>query len=295
MQTNDIIDITPTAERGLATTTAIIDGAFEIVPSIEPSWDMARKWAETAKRLQRGVFWSKAMAGIQLIGLREQHGTNQGKRRDLGTSPSSLEKLDWPDLVKREMGISDETARLWMRYGEQVIPALKQFPDLAQLADKPVSRWSHDEVTLVGEALEKIGDRKEQKDFMAALGVLQTADQNARQPPNNKCLQEWLQKVHPKLAGTTWGHLPKGIRHEFDVAVKKGQAQRHLVNAVTKSDDEVAEAVALWSGITGEVSIPGNQEKLALLPDAELERVLGAFVDVNNIIRDLQKARPGKK
>lgn len=94
-------------------------------PVAPAAFATARHHATEAFRLGTAAANHAILCGIELIRLRDQHGTNQGARNDLKrTSPIASEKLNWPELVRREVGISDDTARQWMQAARNQLPAL---------------------------------------------------------------------------------------------------------------------------------------------------------------------------
>lgn len=85
---------------------------------------IARHHATEAMRLGSAAAQHAILCGIELIRLREAHGTTQGTRNDLRTSPKASEKLSWPERVGQEVGISDDTARLWMQAARNQLPTI---------------------------------------------------------------------------------------------------------------------------------------------------------------------------
>lgn len=95
------------------------------VASAPAAFSTARHHAQEAFRLGTAAANHAVLCGIELIRLRDQVGTTQGQRNDLKrTSPQAAEKLSWPELVRREVGISDDTARRWMQAARNQLPAI---------------------------------------------------------------------------------------------------------------------------------------------------------------------------
>ena len=138
------------------------------------SWEAVQYWATAAARFQHASVAAQVMAGFALKELQKAHGTNQGKRTDLATSPSNLEKLDWPDLVKKYAGVSNETARKWMLMADGVRKEWKKLDSgtrLKALMSVPVSDWTDADSQLVSDSLHKAADGMTQIDFMRELGL----------------------------------------------------------------------------------------------------------------------------
>ncbi len=139
-------------------------------------WAAAWNWANAAERFAKASIAAQVMCGFELLALRQKYGTNQGKRRDLGTSPSDLEKLDWPTLVKKNIGKSDETARTWMAMAEAVKPRLKKMGNdgaefFAHLMEVPINEWTLVQVEMLTTTVEKITDGRTQMEFLLECGV----------------------------------------------------------------------------------------------------------------------------
>lgn len=186
---------------------AVPSGAREALEKYNPaaiqsgapsSWAQVKYWVATATKGAMVSVAAQVMTGFCLIDLRKEHGTNQGKRRDLTptegpddtrcdtTSPSDLEKLDWPDLVKKFAGVSDETARNWMRTAADIKRRWKKIAPEARIRELirlPVSDWSEADTKLVFEALVKAIDGATMIDFMRELGLAkQLARGTGREP-----------------------------------------------------------------------------------------------------------------
>jgi hypothetical protein len=173
-----------------------------------PSWERVSYFADLAAKFQHASTAAQVMAGFDLLDLRKLHG-NQGKRTDVidvskmserefkkaldkvapdgkaGTSPSNLEKLDWPDAVKKYAGVSDETARSWMKMAEGIRSKWKKLAPqerLQQLMSVAPSEWSEKDTKLVYDSLSKVCDGKTQIDFLRELGLAKKAPGN----PNAK-------------------------------------------------------------------------------------------------------------
>lgn len=152
--------------------------AVSQVADEKPTWDMARKFADAANRFEHGAVACRVMAGIALLDLRETYGTNQGARTDLGTSGHDVEKLNWPELVGRELGISDKTAGRWMKMAEAAMPRLQAGEAgevFRQLLQTPVTQLTDKQNKALTQAVEKLVDGRSQLDFMESLGLIAPA------------------------------------------------------------------------------------------------------------------------
>lgn len=153
--------------------------------AITSTWDGVRHWLNAAKMFEQGKLFSQVMIGFELLALRKAHGTNQGKRRDLRdtTSPQAAEKLtsdqqnqgnaklDWPELVKKEAGISDDTAARYMDLAKAATPRLKKLPALKNFDPlaMPLAQLPAPQKSAMEKAVRKLTDGRTQTDFFAAL------------------------------------------------------------------------------------------------------------------------------
>jgi len=150
------------------------------------TWDTVKYWADIAGKLSHAFVAAQVMAGFALLELRKDHG-NQGKRTDLeadasATSPNDLERLDWPNAVKKYAGVSDETARTWMKMAEGVRSKWKKLAPqekLKELMAVPPTEWSDKETKLVCESVQKATDGLSQIEFMRELGLAKKPSHNA--------------------------------------------------------------------------------------------------------------------
>lgn len=142
----------------------------------ETPYAAARHHATEAFRLGSQAAQHAILCGIELIRLREQHGTNQGARNDLAETspqrggkssqgrPSHPSSPSWPELVHREVGLPEETARRWMQAARNQLPALAT---QLQLADG----------TATIEAVAEVLDQPQTLQAVAALTAGKTLEQ----------------------------------------------------------------------------------------------------------------------
>jgi hypothetical protein len=140
-------------------------------------WSAVRQYVDMAEKFTRCQLACQVMAGFELNELHKVLGIRHGKRTDL-TSPIvgevNLKPLSWPDLVKREAGISEQTSRNWMAMATAVKPRLKKLKGsdrLRALLQQHPSEWTKDDTELMRAAVHKITDGKTQTDFLEELGL----------------------------------------------------------------------------------------------------------------------------
>ncbi len=78
------------------------------------NWSPAKKALDAFTESARNGAVHAVRCGLELVRLRHELGVLPGRRTDL-TSPHAAERLNWADMVSRELGISDDTAQRWMR------------------------------------------------------------------------------------------------------------------------------------------------------------------------------------
>jgi hypothetical protein len=148
------------------------------------TWEAAKYWADLASKFQHASVAAQVMAGFVLNELHKAHGIKPGARTDLNL-PTELGGSEapksWPDLVKDQAGVSDETARKWMGMADGVKKKWKKLAPqdrLKELMAVSPSAWTDKDMKLVCDSLHKVTDGKSQLDFMRELGL-------AKKPPGN--------------------------------------------------------------------------------------------------------------
>jgi hypothetical protein len=143
--------------------------------SIPTGWHGVRYWTNMAGKFERAKLASQVMAGFELLALRKDHNVKHGgDRRSKPNVSDLIEQTPWPELVKQNAGISDDTARNYMAMAEACKPRLKKLAGsdrLRELLLQPPSQWTADDYTLIEATVHKITDGKTQLEFMWELGV----------------------------------------------------------------------------------------------------------------------------
>ena len=146
-------------------------------PAANNTWDAVRYWASGAERFSQATLACQVMAGFALKELHQANKISQGKRTDLNLPNglvSSHDGKSWPEIVKAESGISDETARNWMKMAEGVKARWKKLPirdRLNALMTVPPSQWAESDAKLISDAVHKATDGRTQLEFMWELGI----------------------------------------------------------------------------------------------------------------------------
>lgn len=153
------------------------------ITQVPKGWDGVAYWSQNAKRFSHASVASQVMAGFELLELRSVKGVrkgapkgNQNARRE-NQIPSNLgiDSVSWEELVREYAGVSDETARLWMKMAEACRPRLKRMNGLERLQELlqvPMTEWDKDATELVSRAVHKLADGRTQMEFMLDMGVL---------------------------------------------------------------------------------------------------------------------------
>jgi hypothetical protein len=93
-------------------------------PSAPAAFSAARHHAQEAFRLGSAAANHAILCGIELIRLREAQPELRGRTPSSGKKTDTIGVLSWPELVRREVGISDDTARQWMQAARNQLPAI---------------------------------------------------------------------------------------------------------------------------------------------------------------------------
>lgn len=94
----------------------VIDGAVEIVPAADnslaaqsPEFDPARQYLSAARLHGAATAAFLVLLGVEIKRLRAIHQPKRGQPKKNSRNVSGI--LSWPELIKRELGISDDSAR----------------------------------------------------------------------------------------------------------------------------------------------------------------------------------------
>jgi len=213
---------------------------LQIIPTIQSgvtsaaTWDTVKYWAELAAKFSHASVAAQVMAGFALNELKKANNIKPGNPHR-GQLPNDLVIKTWPELVAEFAGISDETARNWMRMADGVKAKWKKLAPqekLKALMSVSPSQWSEDDTKLVTASLHKIADGQTQTDFMRELGL-------AKKPSKNPNAGDY---EHGKKKALTTAEAAAEIeRMALEDSVKMGEwiraSNRSFVNV---SDLEVS-------------------------------------------------------
>lgn len=152
---------------------------LQTIPTIQSgvtaaaTWDAVKYWAVLAAKFSHASVAAQVMAGFTLNELKKAHNIKPGNPHH-GELPNGLVIKSWPELVAEHAGISDETARNWMKMADGVKSRWKKLAPqekLKALMSVPPSAWSEDDTKLVSDSLHKVTDGQTQTDFMRELGL----------------------------------------------------------------------------------------------------------------------------
>jgi hypothetical protein len=134
-------------------------------------------WVDHAGRFERAKTACLVMAGFELLEIKRRMGFVQGGCR--GQKPNDSVFASWQEFCRDQIGISDDTARGWMRMAEALKPRLRKLPGLGHLIreiiDVPLAQLSPEKCRLLEDAVHKLADGKTQLDFMTELGLVKSA------------------------------------------------------------------------------------------------------------------------
>ena len=152
------------------------------------SWEAVHFWSQNSARFQHASLACQVMAGFALNQLHSQYRITPGNRtgRNQFTPPSEELPNDsvippqgtWSDLVRLHAGVSDDTARNWMRMAKGIAQRWANLPikdRLRALISTPASEWQEADTKLISDAVQKATDGLTQMEFMWELGIAKKA------------------------------------------------------------------------------------------------------------------------
>jgi len=134
------------------------------------TWDGVRHWQTAAKLFEQGKLFSQVMIGFELLALHKANGISQGKRTDLsGNFPQS--GGSWEDILQKETGLADSTARRYMDMATAAAPRLKKLPALKNFDPftNNIAQLPEPQRKALTSAVKKLTDGKSQADFFEEL------------------------------------------------------------------------------------------------------------------------------
>ena len=199
MTTKDNLSVSP------ATNSIAPNLAF---PTTENTWDAVRYWVGMSTRFKQADLACQVMAGFALRALYKQHGVGRGRRvkANHSATPNQIPNdsvfdhngQSWPEIVKAEAGVSDDTARNWMSMSDGIKSRWKKLPvrdRLRSLMEVSPSQWSDDDTKLITDAVHKSTDGRTQLELMWDLGIAKKPSGNPHakgtgQPSKNLTAEE---------------------------------------------------------------------------------------------------------
>lgn len=230
------------------------------------TWDHVKYWADTAAKLSHASIAAQVMAGFALLELHKKHNVKAGQPKkelpnhseilsDASDQPDTSDKK-WPDLVKDNAGVSEDTARNWMKMADGIKAKWKKLAPqekLRELMSVPVGEWNDKQVAAVQTAVQKATDGMTQTEFLRELGIAKKAPGN----PNAK------------------GGEKKKLTMSEEAELRKRQA----------TED--------WAAIYRMASV--YRDKFVLLPDADVEAQIATLEEALNARKAWLKNPVGKR
>lgn len=154
----------------------LVKTSFDFPAQANNTWDAVRYWVGMSARLKQADLACQVMAGFALRELHQTHkiGPGQPKKELPNDLVISHRSQSWAQIVQAEVGVSDETARNWMKMADGVKSRWKKLPvrdRLSALMTVPPSQWSEPDALLISEAVHKATDMRTQAEFMWDLGI----------------------------------------------------------------------------------------------------------------------------
>jgi hypothetical protein len=186
-------------------------------PTVASDASIALDWqAFCTLDTQSKVFGVKASAalilsGVELARLHENYAISAGNpnfrtRAGIGET--------WPEIVKQNGGISDDTAARRIKLAEA---AAAQLPILREvLSGEADPRLLSDaKKEALNKGLRVLTDGKTQRQLMWDLGLGPKPKPQAGFRPKAEMLQAWLAKQHPERKGAAYDDLPAEVQKAF--------------------------------------------------------------------------------
>lgn len=229
---------------------------LDVIPEspspVTDEWANARRYASMVTSGTQVMVVAQIMCGFELIELQKRHGISDkgGRPKKL---PNDSEVLSWPEIVKQQIGRSDDTARNWMNMAKAVAPRLKKLDgpwEAPALLALPPSEWPDGAHEAVSKTLKHVCDGETQAEWMQELGLLKRGDARSKNPggfrPNALYLREWLKEEYPDhpeyLEIESFDELPAEIQKRYKAEGKR--YEERLTNEQKEAIQHAADARA---------------------------------------------------
>jgi len=135
---------------------------------ITSTWEGVRHWQNAAKMFEQGKLFSQVMIGFELLALHKANGIQRGGDR---ANPQVGALLTWEEILEKETGLADSTARRYMDMATAAAPRLKKLPALKNFDPFTTSlaKLGEPQREALTSAVKKLTDGKSQADFFEEL------------------------------------------------------------------------------------------------------------------------------
>lgn len=271
----------PTSEQPTQALTVVAPGTLsadlEVItePTLNEDFATARVYLQSARAMAQGAAAMTILLGCELKHLHKKHGIQQGgdRRSDQNRFVSVLK---WSDIVKQELGISDDSARNYMALAEAAKSRIAEFEPIAlSLLDTPLG--SLPEIKRA-ELLEKT------KELLPPTYTVQ------------QLMWDWGVQRKPKRTG---GHHPRQGPPKPDEPVLPEEPPLGWLPHIwaryrTLTPEQRVSYDMLY--IPAFKLFDEFQRSWAYLPDAERDELDGWLLDMRNQIKTARdKAQPARR
>jgi hypothetical protein len=282
-------------KKGIRTVTL---GSLDVMPATPAGagdeWATAKHYARMAEGGTQLVIVAQIMCGFELIELQKRCGIKKGSRTDLPNH-----SVSWPELVKQQIGRSDDTARNWMNMAKAVAPRLKKLDgpwEAPALLALPPSEWPEGAHEAISKTLKNVCDGDTQADWMAELGLIKKGDGRSKNPggyrPHLEYLVPWLRQEYPdnpEYQKMLFGDLPEDVQVRF-----RKEGKRYMERLSTEAKEAIAreQACLAWLGNTPPLLNEALDHRMFdhdLITADDLIPLETALTDLLHAVRDHKK------
>ena len=152
---------------------------------ITATWDGVRHWINAAKMFEQGKLFSQVMTGFELLALHKASNIQRGGDR---ANPQIGALLTWEEILQKETGLADSTARRYMDMAKAAAPRLKKLPALKNFDpfSQPMSLLAAPQREAMATAVKKLTDGKSQADFFNELYKQGSGNTNSKDGGDRK-------------------------------------------------------------------------------------------------------------
>src|ERR1043166_4891709 len=141
-----------------------------VIKNKSASWDTVRRWISNVAMFENCKLFCQVIVGFELMALRKEYGITHGGARK---SSQRISGLTWPEILKKESGLSESTAYSLIQMARAAMPRRKKHPVLQTFipGETPLSALPSPQKNALEQVVKKLTDNMTQTDYFERMGI----------------------------------------------------------------------------------------------------------------------------